>query len=288
MSVPEEPIHAAAGTTPATRYLDLMKGCLTRLSFPERYAEAGPTGAAGAIAAAIRPLLARQNVVFARKFELDREAREVGKDWPPEAETMVGLARLENLEACIRTVVADGVPGDLIETGVWRGGSAIFMRATLAALEVIDRTVWVADSFAGLPPPDPAHPADAGDRHHTQTALAIPLEEVQANFARYGLLDEQVRFLKGWFKDTLPDAPIERLSIIRLDGDMYGSTIDALSALYPRLSPGGFVIVDDYALKGAREAVDDFRRAHGIGDPIEGIDWTGVFWRRSGSAPATP
>ena len=90
-----------------------------------------------------------------------------------------------------------------------------------------------------------------------------------------------MEFLKGWFKDTLPDAPIQTLSVIRLDGDMYSSTIEALSALYPRLAPGGFVIVDDYALKGAREAVDRYRADEGIEDPIEEIDWTGVFWRRS-------
>jgi O-methyltransferase len=174
------------------------------------------------------------------------------------------------------------VPGDLIETGVWRGGSTILMRAVLEAYGVRDRRVWVADSFAGLPPPSPEkYPADLGDTFHTYPELAVSLEKVQANFAKYGLLDGQVRFLEGWFKDTLPGAPIERLAVARLDGDMYESTMDALVALYPRLSIGGYLVVDDFgAVPACRKAVEDYRAEHGIDEPIEAVDWTGVFWRR--------
>ncbi len=106
-------------------------------------------------------------------------------------------------------------------------------------------------------------------------------EEVRANFERYGLLDEQVRFLKGFFQDTLADAPIEQLAVVRLDGDMYESTIVALDALYPKLSVGGYLIVDDWgAVPGCRQAVEDYRRDHGITEPIVEIDWTGVYWQR--------
>ena len=156
-------------------------------------------------------------------------------------------------------------PGDLIETGVWRGGATIFMRAILKARGVTDRLVWVADSFAGLPPPDTArYPQDEGITLHQFPQLAVPLERVQDNFRRYGLLDEQVRFLKGWFRDTLPTAPIERLAILRLDGDLYESTIQALDSLYHKLSVGGFVIVDDYGnVAACRQAVHDFRAEHG-------------------------
>jgi O-methyltransferase len=105
---------------------------------------------------------------------------------------------------------------------------------------------------------------------------------VQANFARYGLLDGQVRFLPGWFRDTLPCAPIEHLALMRLDGDLYESTIIALESLYPKLSPGGFVIIDDYDGwdPGCRTAVHDFRDRHGIEAPIVHIDWAGVWWQR--------
>jgi O-methyltransferase len=125
------------------------------------------------------------------------------------------------------------------------------------------------------------YPKDAGDPHHTFSNLAVSVDEVRANFERYGLMDARVRFLPGWFRDTLPTAPIERIAVLRLDGDMYGSTMVALESLYPRLSPGGYVIVDDYgAVAGCREAVEDYRRDHGIGEPIHAIDWTGVYWRR--------
>src|SRR5262245_31896942 len=186
-----------------------------------------------------------KDVHLIRKTAEDR--RTEGKDWPALALTMVGEKRLDNLHACVEAVLRDGIPGDLIETGVWRGGSVILMRAILAAHGVTDRSVWVADSFAGLPKPDAGkYPADAGDRHWTYDELAVSLQQVRANFGRYGLLDDQVRFLPGWFKDTLPSAPIEKLAVARLDGDMYESTMDALEALYPKLEPGGFLIMDDY------------------------------------------
>jgi hypothetical protein len=195
---------------------------------------------------------------------------------------MIGLKRLDNLEFCIEEIIAKGVPGDLIETGAWRGGATIFMRAVLKAYGVTDRCVWVADSLAGLPPPDAGkYPHDAGDRLHEARELAVSLEQVKANFDRYGLLDDQVRFLKGWFRDTLPTAPIERLAVLRLDGDMYQSTMDALANLYPKVSQGGYVIVDDYsAIPACRQAVHDYRSANGITEEIRDIDWTGIFWQK--------
>ena len=212
----------------------------------------------------------------------DPQLRQVGKDWPSRALTMVGRVRLDNLQQCVERVIADDIPGDLIETGVWRGGSVIFMRGLLKAWGVTDRTVWVADSFEGLPPPNPEkYPSDKGLELQHYRELAISLETVRHNFECYHLLDDKVRFLKGWFRDTLPAAPIERLAILRLDGDLYESTMDALSSLYMRVSPGGFVIVDDYVIPACRDAVRDFRAANGITEPIEPIDWAGAFWRRA-------
>ena len=211
----------------------------------------------------------------------DLAARAVGRDWPAQAETMIGLYRLENLQNCVTGVLEDGVPGDLIETGAWRGGACIFMRGMLRAFADTQRTVWVADSFQGLPHPDPVrYPADTGDPHWAFSELAVSLETVRANFLRYGLLDNQVRFLPGWFRDTLPSAPVSQLAILRVDGDMYESTIVALRSLYSKLSPGGYVIIDDYgALASCRQAVTDFRNEAGIKAELQPIDWTGVFWR---------
>jgi O-methyltransferase len=217
------------------------------------------------------------------EFLSDLEAREKGTGWPRSAHTMIGLKRLDNIQFCVEDVLASGVPGDLIETGVWRGGATIFMRAILKVHGDIRRKVFVADSFQGLPPPNELkYPQDTGDTLHSFQELAIPLERVRDNFARYGLLDEQVSFLKGWFRDTLPAAPIERLAVARLDGDMYESTLDALVNLYPKLSVGGYLIVDDYGcIHACRQAVEDFRRQQQIRDEIHQIDWTGVYWQRS-------
>ena len=198
------------------------------------------------------------------------------------AHTMVGRQRLDNIEKCLGAVRQDNIPGDVAETGAWRGGASIFMKGCLAAFGIQDRVVWVADSFEGLPVP--SHAQDAGYDFSIDKVpiLAIGLEEVQENFRRYDLLDDNVKFLKGWFKDTLHAAPIRQLAVLRLDGDLYESTMDALNALYHKVSPGGFVIVDDYNdFEPCRRAVSEFRERHRIDDPIERIDWCGVYWRKS-------
>jgi O-methyltransferase len=268
--------------SPAELYLDLMKRCLTRYGFDDNLTPVDPwPGWRKRMWPLVQRVLDKQDWVIHRRLPYNPEYREDGRDWPQRAETMIGLRRLNNLQYCMEQVIADKVPGDVLEAGVWRGGAAIFMRAVLAALGDTERLVWVADSFQGLPKPDGRHPADAGDKHWTKDELAVPLEEVKRNFSRYNLLDQQVRFLPGWFSDTLATAPIEQLAVLRADGDMYGSTIDILTALYPKLSVGGYAIIDDYgAVPACRAAVEDFRSEHGISDPIERIDWTGVFWQR--------
>lgn len=210
------------------------------------------------------------------------ELRAKGRDWPAKAHTMIGFERLRNLREAMSHVIGDRIPGDFVETGVWRGGACIYMRAVLKVFGVTDRTVWAADSFEGLPRPDAQrYPGqDIGDVHHTFQALEVSVEQVQDNFRKYDLLDEQVRFLKGWFKDTLPGAPIDHIAILRLDGDMYASTMDALQALAHKVSAGGFIIVDDYgAVAGCRQAVADYRRDRGIVSPIHDIDGIGAYWR---------
>jgi hypothetical protein len=209
----------------------------------------------------------------------------IGKDWPEDAETMIGMLRLDCIQECVETVLRDDIPGDFLEAGVWRGGATIFMKGMLAAYGVHDRRVWVADSFRGLPVPDEVNfPQDVPIDQSIFEELAVSQEQVRANFARYDLLDDQVLFLEGWFKDTLPTAPVDALAVLRLDGDYYESTIQILESLYHKVSPGGFVIVDDYGcIDACREAVTDFRAANGIDDPIVPVDWTGVYWRRSGA-----
>jgi hypothetical protein len=212
----------------------------------------------------------------------ERKSAVEGWGWPNRAHSMIGVRRFNNLESCFEHVLANQVPGDLIETGVWRGGATIFMRALLAAHEVEDRSVWVADSFEGMPVPNlEKYPADQGLDFSAEPRLRISVDEVRRNFARYGLLDERVKFIEGWFSESLPNAPIERLAILRLDGDLYESTLDALANLYPRVSPGGCVIIDDNWVPACRQAVDEYRAAHGVTDEILTIDTQSAYWIKS-------
>ena len=273
----------------AELYLALLKDVLLRINPPERYREFPQSRLErSALASFAYPRLQS----FLRKYNLalcstkfDRDQRESGSDWPSEADSMIGAARMNNLHDCVRTVIEDGIPGDFIETGVWRGGACIFMRGALKAYGDGQRTVWVADSFQGLPRPEKDYPADLDsgfDFYKFNDVLGVSLDQVKNNFRRYGLLDNRVQFLKGWFRDTLPAAPIQRLAILRLDGDMYGSTIEALESLFPKLSVGGFVIVDDYvAIAECKQAVTDYRAKHNIAGSIVEIDRDGAFWRKN-------
>jgi O-methyltransferase len=208
--------------------------------------------------------------------------REGGRDWPMVAHTMIGVKRLRSLADQAIDVVETGVPGDFIETGVWRGGACALVRAVFNAMYQNTRKVYVADSFQGLPPPDAEnYPDDRGAQYHTYDHLAISEDEVRATFDAYGLLDDNVVFVKGWFKDTLHKVDAERFAIVRLDGDLYESTIQAIEALYPKLSVGGYLIVDDYGMiQPCRKAIHDYRDAHGIDEEIVDIDGVGVYWQR--------
>jgi O-methyltransferase len=268
----------------ADRYLELVKRSVAGELHGRAYGlrawefEGRRRRLGGRVAAAAAALAARAS---AQELTVVRPLRagDAAGPWPLAGETMIGRTRLDHLQLCVESVLADGVAGDLIEAGCWRGGAGILMRATLAARGDATRQVWLADSFAGLPAS--AHPADGGLQLDGYSELAVPQEEVARAFERYGLLDERVRFVAGWFADTLPALDAETWALVRVDGDLHDSTQDALAALYPRLSPGGFLVVDDYgALAGCRAAVDDFRAAHGIHEPLEWIDASAVCWRR--------
>ncbi len=202
----------------------------------------------------------------------------------PVSHTLLGQAALTSLRSCARQAIWLRVPGDFMECGVWRGGACILLRAVQNAMGVGPRRrTWVADSFQGLPQPDRqtnlldavlyAYLSETG-------AFAVALEEVRQNFARYGLLDEGVGFLPGWFADTLP-AWQGQLALLRLDGDWYDSTYTALEHLYDKVSWGGFIIIDDYhPVLGAYHAVNDFRAQRDITDAMVQVDHQIHFWRK--------
>jgi O-methyltransferase len=281
------PISGAADIAkselPEELYLGLMKKCLTRMVFPEKHILIEPPRSAPKRMAwrLLEKRLSSSGLELVRKAPSNPEAKEGGLYWPAEAETMIGIRRLNSLEHCVTDILQRRVPGDFIEAGVWRGGASIFMRAVLKAYGEKERIVWLADSFQGLPKPNiELYPADDGNILWQASNLAISVEEVKENFRRYDLLDRQVQFLEGWFRDTLPKAPIKSLSLLRLDGDMFESTIVALASLYPKLSPGGYAIVDDYLLPGCRAAVDEYRAKNHIDEPMTAIDKYATFWQR--------
>jgi O-methyltransferase len=302
---------------PTEMYIDLMKRCVANILYEDQ-----PTsfydGQHGAQAAT--------------EFNLHR--RVAGQDMPTAAHTMIGMHRLENIRNCFEDVLAKKVVGDFAETGSYRGGGTIFMRALLKAWGVTDRRVFVCDAFvpmeADLPPgiffpllrAIASIPGKSNRRwlyrileRMPQKHRAFPLCEnpshdwietvfwtlrhpetigvgdttsrahVESRFARYGLLDEQVVILEGFFADTLPNAPIDKLAVLRLDGDTYESTRDAIQLLYPRLSPGGYCIVDDYhAFDDCKRAIEEYRQQHGVQELIQEIDNMGVFWQKAPSA----
>lgn len=242
-------------------YVDVMARCLIDLVY-------GPG----------RPLVRR-----GQKVKFNEKARVQGREWPVVGHSMAGLKRLHNVAYLTNRVIKEKVPGDLIETGVWRGGASAMIRGVLKARGVTDRKIYLADSFEGLPPPNDAEfPADEGSKYHTRGRLAVGVEYVQQTFEAYDLMDDQVEFVVGWFKDTLHKLDVPTFSLLRLDGDMYESTIQAIDALYPKLSPGGFIIVDDYgSIKACRKAITDYRSEHGITDQIYKIDHSGVWWQKT-------
>jgi O-methyltransferase len=276
-------LTAARSQDLATRYLDLVKRSVSHSQY-------GRTALAvhrprNRLKRVVTDELGRRGLALVEMHEFREDVEGVGKQWPVPAfaQTMVGHVRLDHVQECVEQILADDVPGDMIETGIWRGGTGIFTRAVLAARGVTDRVVWLADSFEGLPPPDAdSYPVDTDSMLHEIDSLGVSMEEVESHFRRYGLLDVQVRLVKGWFRDTLPSLKNHTWSLIRLDGDLYESTMDGLQNLYQGLSKGGYVIVDDYyAYEPCKVATDDFRRDAGIDEPLERVDWTAVSWRKT-------
>jgi hypothetical protein len=206
------------------------------------------------------------------------DKRIAGFDWPKEAETMIGLKRMNNIQYCIEEILKNNILGDFIEAGVWRGGACIFMRGILKEYGIVDRKIFVADSFKGFPESD--FDMDTVLNFLHEPILKVSKQEVQSNFVKYGMLDEQVKFIEGWFKDTLPSLS-GPFSLVRLDGDLYESTLEGLYNLYPKLAVGGYIIIDDYGiLPVCKLAVESYRWQFGIKEEIVDIDGVGVYWKK--------
>lgn len=211
----------------------------------------------------------------------NQKSRMGGEDWPAYGYTMVGMHRLDNLEKLGIHLLRQNVPGDFFECGVWRGGASIFMRGFLKAYQSKNRIVHLADSFEGLPK---ASTREDNDGWAAMGLLRVPQEAVQKNFQKYGLLDDQVQFHKGFFRNSLPvvrqvfKEKRSKISLLRLDGDMYESTMDIFFNLAEFLSPGACIVVDDYCIAECKKAVHQFLNMHDLSPKIHIIDWCGAFF----------
>jgi O-methyltransferase len=271
-------------------YLDLLKLCLCDL--------------AGAGTSSVERL--GSGVVASRELQAEEWGwlRANGRDWPLRALTMSGLRRLDDLQQCVESILAGGISGDLIEVGAWRGGGSVLMRATLDSLGADDRTVWIADSFAGFPrvgsgrrsnteglDVDPLSlPGESGwldDYLAEFDFLAVSADQIKENLARFGC-EKGTRLVPGLFEQTLPALSRRNWSLIRLDADTYAATLCALRSLYPGLTAGGYVVIDDYAMADCARAVESFRAEHGIEAPLEQVDWTSARWRRGDDEVIAP
>jgi len=189
--------------------------------------------------------------------------------------TMTTVERMFGLYKAVRYVVEADIPGALAECGVWKGGSVMLMAETLRLLGCTDRPLYLFDTFDGLPLPgdlDVSFDGDAALDLMLRTPKDAPdsiwcvaaEEEVRRNLLRTGHPESMIHFVPGRFvpgrvEETIPDQAPERLALLRLDTDWYDSTKHELEHLYPRLSPGGVLIIDDYGhWLGARKAVDEF------------------------------
>jgi hypothetical protein len=280
-----ERVAEASSDPMRDRYLSLLKRALANMLYPElelqiQHLERGADGLSGLeLERFQRDIAQRQAVDFVKLLE----GKQQGTGPHRFPHTMIGLFRLRNIERCAEQVLAEGIPGDFLEAGVCKGGATIFMRALQIAHGAAERKTFVVDSFTGLPPSDQARDKTYGlELDETRfPSLACGESAVRDHFSRYGLLDRNVEFVSGWLAESLPAAPIGPLALLRIDVDLYSSTLDCLDLLYDKVVDGGFVIVDDYlALKPCRDAVDEFRERRGLPEPIRWIDRSGIYWRK--------
>ena len=201
--------------------------------------------------------------------------------------TMTSLERMYAVWQAINYVVAARVPGDVVECGVWRGGSTMLAAMTLSRRGDSERRLWLFDTFEGMAPPGPMDVTGAlGENPHMEWREAqvgdhnewcySPLDEVKVNMSATGLAAERFTYVKGRVEDTIPGTIPGQIAVLRLDTDWYSSTRHELVHLFPLLQPGGVLIIDDYGhWAGARKAVDEYLEETGTRLLLARVDETG-------------
>lgn len=219
-----------------------------------------------------------------KKVEFNASLRENGLDWPLYGLTMVGYKRLTNLENLLRETSLNRIKGDFVECGVWRGGSSVFAKAVWDAYNEHSRRIHLVDSFNGLPKATQGNDDNSWNR---MTYLKVKEDDIRQSFAELRLLDDRVEFVKGYFRYSLPVLRKEmqsggrKIAILRMDGDMYESTMDILYNLYDLVSIGGCIIIDDFSIPVCRKAMDEFMRRHAMNPVYTSIDGSGAYFCKS-------
>lgn len=201
--------------------------------------------------------------------------------------TQTSLERVAALCDAVRYLTHAGIPGDIVECGVWRGGSMMAAARTLLELDATDRELHLFDTYEGMTAPSALdvslHDVKASDQlaaesrdNPTSVWCVSGLDEVRQNMASTGYPDDRVHYVAGAVEETLPQFAPAHIALLRLDTDWYESTRHELVHLFPRLSPGGVLIIDDYGhWRGARRAVDEYLAAHRVPLLLNRIDYTG-------------
>jgi cephalosporin hydroxylase len=266
------------------RYLDLLRDALLNEHYVENelriehLLECIDTGEDVDLRKLADPIRYMSSALLLRQQE--RRAGELPQATPGSegvAYAGMGRFRLEHLERCLELIREEAIGGDLVESGTGRGGAAIFMCGFLAAYEVSGRRMWVADRFATA--------GSAGTRDGLRRdgfRFARDFNTVREGFARFGLLDDRVVFLQGPPSRTLAEAPIDEIAVLRVESQEPDEVAAVLGALYDRVTPGGFVVVDGYGAPECEAAVEEFRSLHGLVEPLERVDWSAAAWRKTG------
>ena len=203
--------------------------------------------------------------------------------------TLTSIERRFALIQAVNYIIKNKIAGDIVECGVWKGGSIMAVTKTLLELKSYDKELYLFDTFEGIPKPtefdvsykDKLAIKEFEDQkidNNSSDWLRIELDEVKKNVFSTGYNKEKFHFIKGKVEDTIPKNSPETISILRLDTDWYDSTRHELIHLFPRLVRGGIVIIDDYGFwRGAKKAVDEYFEENNILILLNRIDTTGVI-----------
>ncbi len=200
------------------------------------------------------------------------------------AYSMCMPTQMYNIIDCVEQALHDNIPGDLFEAGSWKGGMGILMKEILRRHDNHERQVWLADAWGQeFPAAVTDNDLDISPILNRLFVGSVTRDSVESNFREFLLYDDKVNLIEGYFKYTLPNVAVDSIAVLRLDADLYNSTMDALNHLYAKVSAGGYIIVDDYGIElcDCKQAIHDFRDKHGINDPIHMVDLQCAYWRKS-------